>query len=301
MQLPTYKKGEVKRLIFYAKDVFKFYDVGVPYLVQVLFLLMLGILFVAYLFALPYAEELNKISNIVMTKVTETSTVASGNINIRELVTPEMTGRIVTAFTGYLALMVGAKAIVTFLSLFYACVWHLKRVTPGMPFSYITRGFLKRILPLVAVNLIFYGAIVLLGVVLSILLSLLGLIVPSFAILLASAVPVLYFVANALFVYRDLSVLVGGTRPTKTLRIVWNLVGKNRRQVIGNMITMYILGLFVSVLSAGFSGQALLAIFASVFAEVVLLLVQQRLVVRMYEDTKGMTVPETIKKEDNAL
>ncbi len=292
--------GEVKRLVFYIKDIFRFYDVGVPYLVQIMFLCMLGILFGGYVLSMPYALELNKLSVGIVTALQDLQTTDPTKVDMTQIITPEVTNGIINAFIGYIVFMLLSKIIVQGLSLYYACLWHLKRVTPGIPTSFIVKGFLGRLPQLIGVNLVFYIAIVMVGIVASLVFSLIGLVVPSLAIMLASAVPVLYFLANAFFVFRDMSVLVGGTPVFKTFKTVWQMVSKNKRAVIGNMMTMYILGLLVTVMAVGISSQTLVATFAATFAEVIILLVTQRLIVRMYEDVKGMVIhsPVVIDNSD---
>ncbi len=287
---PENRTGPIKSLIFYMKDAIRFHDAGVPVVVQVMFVLMVAVLFGGYVLALPYAADLNRISVGVITKLQEMSAADPKSADIASVVTPEVTAGMIAGLGSFLGWMLTAKILVQALSLFYAYLWHLKRVTPDLPFGMAVKGFLMKTPRLIINNLIFYGLIVLAGVAASVVFSLIGLILPPLAVLLASAIPILYFVATSVFAFRDMSVLVGGTGAIRTFPAVWRLTAGCRRAVVGNMMMMYLLGMAVSWVAVGISGQALVATFIAAFLEVILLLITQRLVVRMYEDASGIVI-----------
>lgn len=287
---PENRTGPIKSLIFYMKDAIRFHDVGVPVVVQVMFVLMVAVLFGGYVLALPYAADLNRISVGVITKLQEMSAADPKSADIAAVVTPEVTAGMIAGLRSFLGWMLTAKILVQALSLFYAYLWHLKRVTPDLPFGMAVKGFLMKIPRLAVNNLIFFGLIGLAGIAASVVFSLIGLVLPPLAVLLASAIPILYFVATSVFAFRDMSVLVGGTGAIKTFSAVWRLTAGCRRAVVGNMMMMYLLGMAVSWVAVGISGQALMATFVAAFLEVILLLITQRLVVRMYEDASGIVI-----------
>ncbi len=296
MQLPEYKQQpqKVKNIFFYLKDAFRFHEVGIPYFVQILFVLMLAILFGGYVFALPYAEEMNRVSSIIMTKLQELS--ASGNpdaANISSVLTPEIMERMMASLGSFLAWMLTAKIVVQALSLFYAYVYHQKRVMPATPFVGAVKGFIAILPKLILSNLLFYGLLLLAGIAMSVVFAVIGLVLPPLALLLAGGLPILFLVATSLFVFRDLSVMVGNAGPVRSFAAAWRLTNGCRRVVVGNMMMMYIIGMVVSWISVGISSQTLVATFAASFFEALLLLVSQRLTVRMYEDARGMVIKET--------
>lgn len=290
MQLPENRTGPIKNLVFYLKDAIRFHEVGVPLFVQIVFVAMVAILFGGYVLALPYAGELNRISLGVIAKLQEMSAADPKTVNVSGVVTPDVMAGMLAGLRGFLGFMLCAKILVHALSLFYAYLWHLKRITPDVPFAMVVKGFLMKIPFLLGNNLVFYGALVLAGVAASIVFSLIGLVLPPFAILLASIIPILYFLATSVFSFRDMSILVGGTGVFKTFPTVWRLTAGCRKAMVGNMMMMYLLGMAASWVAVGISGQALVATFVAVFLEVILLLVTQRLVVRMYEDVCGIGV-----------
>lgn len=287
---PKNRTGPMKSLIFYMKDAIRFHDVGIPVFVRALFVLMVAVLFGGYVLALPYAADLNRISVGVITKLQEMSAADPKSADIAAVVTPDVTAGIITGLSSFLGWMLSAKILVQSLSLFYAYLWHLKRVTPDLPFGMAVRGFLVKIPRLLLNNLIFFGLIGLAGIAASVVFSLIGLVLPPLAVLLASCLPILYFVATSVFAFRDMSILVGGTGAIRTFQAVWRLTAGCRRAVVGNMMMMYLLGMAASWVAVGISGQALVATFVAAFLEVILLLITQRLVVMMYEDASGIVI-----------
>jgi len=294
MQLPENKQQKVKNAFFYLKDSFRFHDVGVPYFVQIIFVTMLAILFAGYVLSLPYAEEMNRVSIIIMTKLQEIAGAGDPNTaDVSGVVTPDIAERMIAALGGFVGLMLIAKVIVQALSLFYAYVWHLKRVTPGMPFSLAAQGFLKVLFRLALNNLLFYGALVLAGVAMTVSFAVIGMLLPPLALLLVSLLPILFFIATSVFAFRDMSVMVGNAGVLRAFRAAWRLTNGCRRAVLSNMMLMYIIGMAVSWVAVGISSQTLVATFAASFFEVLLLLVTQRLIVRMYEDARGLVIKES--------
>ncbi len=295
MLQPENRSGPIKSLLYYMKDAIRFHDVGVPFFVQALFVAMIAVLFGGYVLALPFATDLNRISVGVITKLQEISAADQKTMDVSGVVTPEIMASLSAGLRGFLGFMLCSKILVHAFSLFYAYLWHLKRVTPDVPLGLAMQGFLKKTPLLIINNLVFFGVLVLLGVVASVAFSLVGLILPPLAILLASAIPILYFISTSLFAFRDLSILVGGTGAFRTFAAVWRLTSTCRRQVVGNMMMMYLLGMVASWVAVGISGQALVATFVAAFLEVILLLITQRLVVRMYEDARGIVIRQLVK------
>ena len=317
MQQPDKAQPAIKGLFFYFRDIVRFHDAGTPRFVQVLFVLMLAVLFGSVLLMAPYVKQLDILYQGIMNTLVEAPDNETALKSLETLLTPEKRSALISSVGSILAVTLVARVLAQGMALLYGYVWHqdhlipmngAKRVSagpsatthPGLPATHTIhsslRAFLFRLPRLAAVNALFYAVLLAAGVALSVVFGILGVLMPIFAVLLYVLVPMLYLVATALFAFRDLSVLSGRTRVLETFSVSWKLTLGNRRILVGNMVLLNVLAMLISSLAGGNAAGSPVAAFVVTFLDVIMLLVSQRLVVRMYEDARGMrTAPEEIR------
>ena len=288
-QLPQKPQGAVKGLIFYFRDIVRFHDVGVPRLVEVLFVLMLAVLFGSVLLISPYMNALDRLYQGLTIDLADAVDNQAALTALVAQMTPERMQSLTRNTAAILGIFLGARLIASVLSLFYGYAWHLGRLTPGgAPLGMAIRSFLGRLPRLAAVNGLFFGALLVAGIALSVVIFALSLFIPLLAGVLYMTLPFLYLSVTGVFAFRHLSVLSGGNRVFGAFSDTWRLTAGSRRTIIGNMVLLYVLGMLISSLAGGNSAGAPAAAFVVTFLDVIMLLVTQRLIVRMYEDARGM-------------
>ena len=288
-QLPQKPQGAVKGLIFYVRDIIRFHDVGVPRLVEVLFVLTLAVLFGSVLLISPYMSALDKLYQGLTVGLADAADTQAAFAALEAQMTPERVQALAENMAAILGVVLGARLIASLLTLFYGYVWHLGHLTPGgAPIGMTIRSFLGRLPRLAAVNGLFFAALLVAGIALSVVFGVLSLFIPLFAVVLYIALPFLYLSVTGVFAFRNLSVLSGGTGVFAAFRDAWRLTAGSRKTIIGNMVLLYVLGLLVTSLAGGNSAGAPAAAFVVTFLDVIMMLVTQRLVVRMYEDARGV-------------
>lgn len=282
--------GSVKRLFHYFKDILKFYEVGTPRFVQLVFVIMLAILFGSILLINPHVQEVERITQIVMSGLAEANDNTAALRNVQELLTPERQSAFINNILIILGVMTLARIIAQVIAIFYGYVWHLNNLTPDLPLGFALKGFLFAAPRLLLVNTVFFLALIIVTLFISVVFAGLSFIVPGIVVMLSFIIPLVYLVAVALFAFRDMSVLSAGTGLIKTFIASWKLTEGSRKTVVSNLVTLQVLGFLISSLAGGNSTASPVAAFAVSFVEVIMILVTQRLVVRMYEDARGMVI-----------
>ena len=309
MQQPDKTPPAIKGLFFYFRDIIRFHDAGTPRFVQVLFVLMLAVLYGSMLLMAPYVKQLDILYQGIMNTLLEAPDNETALKSLETLLTPEKRTALIASIGSILGITLIARVLAQGMAILYGYVWHQGhlptngganrgsadasvRTLQGLPAAHTVhaslRAFLFRLPRLVAVNALFYVVLLAAGIALSVVFGILGVLVPIFAVLLYILIPMLYLVATALFAFKDLSVLSGRTRVLETFPVSWKLTRGSRRILVGNMVLLNVLAMLISSLAGGNAAGSPAAAFVVTFLDVIMLLVTQRLVVRMYEDARGI-------------
>jgi hypothetical protein len=290
MQQPERTTPAVKGLFSYFRDIIRFHDAGSPRFVQVLFVLMLAVLYGSVLLMAPHVRQLDILQQGILTGISEASTNEAALSGLQAMMTPERQAALLTTVGAILSITLVARVLVQGMAILYGYVWHAGHLATGHTLHQVMRAFVFRLPRLVLVNLLFFSALLVAGIAISVVFGILGVLLPVFAVLLYVAIPILYLVVTALFSFRDLSVLSGRTRVLETFSVCWRLSSGNRRPLVGNVVLLNVLAMLISSVAGGNAAGSPVAAFVVTFMDVIVLLITQRLIVRMYEDARGLPV-----------
>lgn len=288
MQQPERSTPVIKGLFSYFRDIIRFHDAGSPRFVQVLFVLMLAVLYGSVLLMAPHVRQLDILQQGILAGISEAAGNEAALQSLQAMMTPEKQAAILSTVGAILAITLAARVLAQGMAILYGYVWHLGHQAGEHTLHQAMRAFLFRLPRLVLVNLLFFAALLVAGIALSVVFGILGMLVPVFAVLLYVAIPILYLVVTALFSFRDLSVLSGRTRVIETFTACWRLSAGNRRALVGNLVLLNVLAMLISSIAGGNAAGSPVAAFVVTFLDVIVLLVTQRLIVRMYEDARGL-------------
>lgn len=291
MQQPEKGTPAIKGLFAYLKEIIRFHDAGTPRFVQLLFVLMLAVLYGSVLLIAPHVRQLDVLYQGIQNGLADARDNETALQLLEGILTPEKRSAFITAISAVLGISLIARVLAQGMAILYGYVWHQGRLSPEHTVHQAMRAFFFRLPRLAAVNLLFFTALLIAGVAISVVFGILSVLIPLFAVLLSVLVPILFLVATALFAFRDMSVLAGRTRVFETFPVCWKLTVGNRRMLVGNMVMLNVLAMLVSSIAGGNAGGSPVAAFVVTFLDVIMLLVTQRLVVRMYEDARATRLP----------
>ena len=89
MQQPDKTPPAIKGLFFYFRDIIRFHDAGTPRFVQVLFVLMLAVLYGSVLLMAPYVKQLDILYQGIMNTLLEAPDNETALKSLETLLTPE--------------------------------------------------------------------------------------------------------------------------------------------------------------------------------------------------------------------
>jgi hypothetical protein len=286
MQQQDKSAPPVKGLFAYFREIIRFHDAGTPRFVQLLFVLMLAVLYGAVLLMAPYVRQLDVLYQGIVNRLVEAVDNDAALRILEEVLTPEKRAALVSAVGAVLGISLVARVLAQGMAILYGYVWHQGRLSPEHTVRQTMHAFFFRLPRLAAVNLLFYTALLAAGIAVSVVFGVLSVLIPVFAVLLSVMVPILFLVATGLFAFRDMSVLAGRTRVLETFKASWKLTDGARRVIVGNLVMLNVLAMLISSMAGGNADGSPVAAFVVTFLDVIMQLVTQRLVVRMYEDAR---------------
>ena len=282
----------IKPFSRYFREAIRFYDLDKPFVAQIIFILSLAVQFGGYMMAKPYVIDLythyeklyvrlegelslHKINSIMF---------ASGDYEV-----------MIQSFI-HVVLLVAAIRFATFLiSLFFGSWYFFGLTNPGMSGAQRTLVFFSRLPKLIIFNVLFNVAFYSGVLVLIMVLGIVSLIIPLLTIFTA-LIPLFVMALSTLFVFKDLLIIEFDVGIFRNFKKSIDLTRGNKKQIIMNMMSLYILGWLLNMFSIDVN-NALLALFISVFMESIIMIVTQRLSVLMFLDAASLERKDKTKEK----
>ena len=126
-------------------------------------------------------------------------------------------------------------------------------------------------------------------------LGIVSLIIPLLTIFTA-LIPLFVMALSTLFVFKDLLIIEFDVGIFRNFKKSIDLTRGNKKQIIMNMMSLYILGWLLNMFSIDVN-NALLALFISVFMESIIMIVTQRLSVLMFLDAASLERKDKTKEK----
>ena len=275
------KTHKVKPISAYLKKSVKFYDIDNPLVAQVIFVILLAVVFGGYLFMMPYASNLSVIyeqmGNRLIEQMEKFNYFDFGTVLNTDLYT-EMINALMTV--SLILLLI--KALSFLVSLFYGCWYYLSLSDPGMPYNKRILLFFRRLPKIIIFNIVFYAGLYIVGMAFFTVAAIISVFVPLFA-LMAVLVPVAGILILKLFVFKDLLIIEFNPGIFRNMKKSLDLTRGSRKNVIINGLWPFFAGWILSLLATGFGNQMMSLLILS-FMEVIMSLVSQRLNVLMFLD-----------------
>lgn len=275
------KNGSIRYFTYYFKPMIKFYDLKVQTAARVLFVLMLAAAFGLMLLVQPLLVDMSVYQQQLANEYGEI--ISSGPLSypqvmdqISQIIASEKYGQYVMVLLKIVGLLLIRQVFLMVLSFFYlgAYMVDLETQTPHIK-QYFSK-FLKALPRYIGFNIIFYlCAALLLGACM-----LVAALAASILPILYPLVSVIWFVVQVLFVFKDTALLDTRVGVIKNFRVSWKLSAGNRLMIARNILFIEILNLVISM--AGVDSNVRLTLFIFSFLEIIVLLIRQRLIARMY-------------------
>lgn len=291
------QKGQpcrVKSIFFYLKESLKFYDIDRPIVAQVVFILVLAILFGGYIFAKPYTEDVflyyEQISVSLMEQV-EAKNIDFSAINI------EIVYKMLESTSIVLAVYAVINAFAYIIATYYGAFYFHSLTDTDSTWIQRTTMFMKRLFKIIIFNVLFYGIFALVVFLLSMLIVFIAFFMPAI-IAVTTFLPFAVLAVDMIFIFKNLLILEFDTGVFKNFKVALDITKGCKRRVIFNGLWPHFLGLILGTLAMDVKNQ-ILALFIFAFFEVIVLLISQRLTALMFIDAASLErkdkKPEKIK------
>ncbi len=282
MSNPYKRQSRVKPLSAYIKESLKFYELDQPIVAQISFVLLLGVTFGGFIFMAPYMQKLWAAYDKLSAKFMEQ--MKSMDFNAA-FIDPELYIEMINYLFAVLIIVFAIKAISFVVSLFYGSWYYLSIAEPELNAGKRIRLFLLRLPKILVFNLIFYLVIATIGMFGLFGFGIVSALVPLLSFLL-SLLPVALIVLNSLFVFKDLIILEFNIGIFRNFKKTLELTRAGRKNIILNSLFPLLISWIFSYFLVSIQ-NTMLAVLISSFIEVILLLVSQRLTVRMFIDASS--------------
>lgn len=277
------KQCRVKSIFFYLKESLKFYDVDKPTVAQIVFILILAIMFGGYIIARPYTEDVflyyEQISVSLMEQV-EARSVDFSLINM------EIVYKMLESTMIVLAIYAVIKAITYIIATYYGAFYFYSLTDPDTTSAQRTVIFLKKLAKIIIFNLMFYGIFALIVFLIFMLTVFIAFFFPAI-IAITTFLPIIVLAVDMLFIFKNLLIIEFDTGIFKNLKVSLDITKGCKKRVIFNGLWPHFLGLILSTFAIDVQNP-ILALFIVAFFEVIVLLIFQRLTSLMFIDAASL-------------
>ncbi len=277
------QKCRVKSIFFYLKESLKFYDVDKPNVAQIVFVLILAILFGGYVVARPYTEEVflyyEQISVSLMEQV-ETKNFDFSLINI------EIVYKMLESAFVVLVIYAVMKAITYLIGTYYGAFYYFSLTDPDSTWIERTVLFLRKLIKIIFFNILFYGIFALAVFLVFMAAGFIALFLPAI-IIIFTFLPIIVLAVDMLFIFKNLLIIEFDTGAFQNFKVALDITKDCKRRVIFNGLWPHFLGLILSTFAIDVQNP-ILALFIVSFFEVIVLLIFQRLTALMFIDAASL-------------
>lgn len=280
----------IRHFTYYVKRMFKFYDLKAQYVPQALFVILLLITFGFRLIMQPWLIDMSiYLQQWTITYIEKLNTnIMSNPAALYELsfqiLSSEAYLKFITEFLKVSGMILLQQALVLILLFFYmgAYLVDLEAKTPSaaLYFSKFFRAFPRY----VGFNMLYYLMLFILFMILFFFLSYMLMFLP----IAAGILPMAWFFVRLIFIFKDIPLLDTRVGVFRNFRLAWKLSSGNRVMIgintffLESTAMMFFLLPIVKILQE--SRQITPTLFIVSFFEVIVLMIQQRLITLMYMD-----------------
>ncbi|NLE25443.1 MAG: hypothetical protein GX625_08895 [Clostridiaceae bacterium] len=273
----------VKSIFFYLKESLKFYDVDKPTVAQVVFVLILAVVFGGYIVARPYTEKVflyyEQISVSLMEQVGAKSVDFS-------LINMEIVYKMLESTMVVLAIYAVIKAVTYIIAIYYGTFYFYSLTDPTTTWTQRTAIFLKKLAKIIIFNILFYGIFATIVFLIFMLTIFIAMFFPGI-ILVTTFLPFIVLAVDMLFIFKNLLIIEFDTGIFKNFKVSLDITKGCKRKVIFNGLWPHFLGLILSTFAIDVQNP-ILALFIVSFFEVMVLLIFQRLTSLMFIDAASL-------------
>ncbi|MGI6084492.1 MAG: hypothetical protein ACOYIF_03495 [Acetivibrionales bacterium] len=282
----------VKSIFFYLKESIKFHDLDRPVVAQILFVLLLTVIFSGYIFARPYIEDAFLYYEQISISLMEQ--VETKNIDL-SLLNSEIIYKMFDSLVVVLAIYVVIKAVSYIIATYYGVYYFYSLTNKETTWAQRTVMFMKKIFRIIIFNILFYGVFSFLILVISLTIVLISLFVPVLMMLI-TFLPIAVLAYDMLFIFKNLLIIKFDVGIFKNFKLSLSITKECKKRVILNGLWPHFLGLILSTFAMDVQNP-ILALFIVSFFEVIILLISQRLTGLMFID--AASIERKDKKNEN--
>ncbi len=273
----------VKSIFFYLKESLKFYDIDKPTVAQIVFILILAVMFGGYVIARPYTENVflyyEQISVGLMEQVGAKSVDFS-------LINMEIVYKMLESTMVVLTIYAVIKAVTYIIATYYGTFYFLSLTDPETTWTQRTALFLKKLAKIIIFNILFYGIFALIVFLIFMLTVFIALFFPGI-IVVTTFLPFIVLAVDMLFIFKNLLIIEFDTGIFKNFKVSLDITKGCKRKVVFNGLWPHFLGLILSTFAIDVQNP-ILSLFIVSFFEVIVLLIFQRLTSLMFIDAASL-------------
>ncbi|HAA24759.1 MAG TPA: hypothetical protein DCE11_01390 [Ruminiclostridium sp.] len=286
------RQAVIKHFTYYFRQMMKFYELKVPRVPQVLFILLLAVLFGIRVLVQPLIVELNIYYQQFLTAYSDFNSAPENVDAFMKFMLSEEYKQFVETTLKVLGIVAIQYALTILLSFFYLGAYLVDLEAREVSFAVYMKKFLAALPRFIGFQVLFHIGIGILGLLFSVFISLLILILPLMYIVVIF-LPFAWLVIEVIFIFKEITLLDTGVGIFKNFALSWKLSAGNRFMIGRNIFFIVILNMLANMLVVG--SNILLSLFIISFIEVIVLLIKQRLIALMYISRTR------IEKDNNAI
>lgn len=286
------QRCRVKSIFFYLRESFRFHDVDKPVVAQIVFILILAVIFGGYIYARPYIEDaflyFEQISVNLIEQV-ETKTLDLSLINM------ETANKFFESMLIVVIIYALIKAVAYILATYYRVFYYYSLTEPDTTLKQRTVFFLKKLIKIIVFNILFYGIFAFAILCVFVLTAFISFFIPVIVVIL-SLLPIVVLAVDMLFIFKNLLIIEFDTGIIKNFKVALDITRGCKRRVIFNGLWPHFLGLVLDTIAIDVQNPAL-ALFIVAFFEVIVLLIFQRLTALMFIDAATLERKDKIPEK----
>jgi len=269
----------IKHFTYYFRRMMKFYELRVQGVPQVLFILLLAVLFGSGILVQPLTVDLNIYYQQFLAMYSDLlSKPDNFEALMKFMLSAEYTQFIQTILKIF-GIAVIQHALSILLSFFYLGAYLVDLETQEVSLAAYMRKFLAALPRFIGFQVLFFVGLGILTVFFSLFTSLLIAILPFMYIVIVF-LPFAWLVIETIFIFKEITLLDTRVGIFRNFALSWKLSAGSRFMIGRNIFFVVFLNMVARMLIAG--SNVLLSLFIASFIEVILLLIKQRLIALMY-------------------
>ncbi len=262
----------------------KFYDLKVQGVPQVIFMLLLAVSFGVIVFLQPYAFELSMYLQQVMVSLQDAYsndifTNPAAMERLTEVIFSPEYAQLLSLMLKIFGFIILQQALMMLLNFFYLGSYMVDLESAHPTFSQYIKKYLLALPRYIVFNILFYICVGIAFLIVMVISSLVSMFLPVIALVLP-LLPIGWFVIQVFYIFKDVIILDTGVGVFHNFNVSLRLSSGNRMMIGRNIF--FIVFLKWIIISIFATGNGLITLFILSFLEVIVILVEQRLIALMY-------------------